>query len=257
MACASFAANTASTPGSSASATTLPEALRSRTSRRGALAPSACAVSLNPFQRRVARGSSPPMNARLLRPCVDEMSRHRDAGFVIVEPRDSVDRCRRKIPGLRDGNSRAPQQPRTVFRGGRAHHDDRLGAPRQQCREHVIFTCGVVARLCQDHGVAERLQFVGQALHRIGEDRIGDRRHQHADRTGAGPGQRDGKLVRHIAEFPHRGLDPAPCFRRHQIRQAHHAAHGYRRYAGQFGHGRQGRGRMGLFGACDAHRDGH
>ena len=53
------------------------------------------------------------------------------AGFVIVEPRNGVDRCRRKIPGLRDGNSRAPQQPRPVFRGGRAHHDDRLGAPRQ------------------------------------------------------------------------------------------------------------------------------
>jgi len=119
---------------------------------------------------------------------LDEMSCRRNAGFVIVEPRNGVDRCRWKIPGLRDGNSRAPQQPRTVFRGGRAHHDDRLGAPRQQCREYVIFTCGVVARLCQDHGVAERLQFVGQALHRISEDRIGDRRHQHADRTGASSG---------------------------------------------------------------------
>jgi hypothetical protein len=94
----------------------------------------------------------------------------------------------------------------------------------------VIFARGVVTRLRQNHGVAERLQFVGQALHRIGEDRIGDRRHQHADRTGAGPGQRNGELVGHIAEFPHRGFDPAPCFRRHQIRQAHHAAYSNRRY---------------------------
>jgi hypothetical protein len=187
----------------------------------------------------------------------DEMSRHGDAGIVIVEPRNGVDRCRRKVPRFCDGNSRAPQQPRTVFRGGRAHHDDRLGAPRQQCREHVIFTSSVVARLRQDHGVAERLQFVGQALHRIGKDRVGDRRHQHTDRAGPGPGQRDRKLVRHIAEFPHRGFDPTPCCRRHQLRQAHHAAHGNRRYAGQFGYGRQSRCGMGLFGACVAHLDGH
>ena len=40
-----------------------------------------------------------------------EMPRYRDARFVIVEPRDSVDRCRRKIPCLHDGNARAPQQP--------------------------------------------------------------------------------------------------------------------------------------------------
>ena len=78
-------------------------------------------------------------------------------------------------------NSRAPSVGR-----GRADHDDRLRAPRQQCREHVVLARGVITRLRQDHGVAERLQFVGQALHRIGEDRIRNRRHQHADRTGAG-----------------------------------------------------------------------
>ena len=212
MACASFAANTASTPGSSASATTLPEALRSRTSRRGALAPSACAVSLNPFQRRVALRIVAADERETVAALLDEMSRHRDAGFVIVEPGNGVDRCAGRSHVSAIGNSRAPQQPRAVFGGGRAHHDDRLGPPRQQCREHVIFTRGVVARLCQDHGVAERLQFVGQALHRIGENRIGDRRHQHADRTGAGPGQRDRQAGSAHSRVPASRPRPGPLF---------------------------------------------
>ena len=55
MACASLAANTASTSGSSASAATLPDALRSSTSRRGGFRPAPRAVSLNPFHRLVAR----------------------------------------------------------------------------------------------------------------------------------------------------------------------------------------------------------
>ena len=166
----------------------------------------------------------------------NEMPRDRNAGGVIVKSGDGVDRRYRKIPGLDDGNAGTPQQPGAVIGRGRAHHDDRLGAPRQQCGEHVIFARGVITRLRQDHGVAERLQFVRQSLHRIGEDRIRDRRHQHADRTGAGAGERAGDLVRHVAQFPHRGLDPAPCLRRDEVGQTHHAADGDRRYARQFGH---------------------
>lgn len=39
-------------------------ALRSGISLRGAIAPADMAVSLNPIQRRPARGSSPPMNSK-------------------------------------------------------------------------------------------------------------------------------------------------------------------------------------------------
>ena len=48
---------------------TLPDALRSKVNRRGAFAPAASAVSMKPCQRRVARGSSPPMKAKFRRPC--------------------------------------------------------------------------------------------------------------------------------------------------------------------------------------------
>jgi hypothetical protein len=117
-----------------------------------------------------------------------EMARHRAAGLVVAETGDGIDRGSRKIPGFDNRNARTAQQPCAVLGRGRAHHDDRLGSPRQQRSQHMIFPRRVVARLRQDHGVARWLQLVGQPLHGIGENRIGDGRHQHAHGTGARAG---------------------------------------------------------------------
>ena len=192
MACASLAANTASTPGRCAVAATLPGALRSRISRRG------FGQSLR--QRFFPETVPAPGRARIvaadesemLPPLRDQMLRDRDARLVIVESCDRIDRRCRQVPGLDDRNPALPQQPRAVFRRGRSHHDDRFRPPRQQRRQHAVLALGIVTRLRQDHRIAERLQLVGQALHRIGKDRIGDGRHQHADRIGAGARQRAG-----------------------------------------------------------------
>ncbi len=85
IACASLAANTASTSGSRACAATLPEALRSRINLRGSARPLASASSLKPSQRRVPRGSSPPMKASCLASLRSQMLRDGGAGLVIVE----------------------------------------------------------------------------------------------------------------------------------------------------------------------------
>ena len=116
MACASLAANTASTPGRFASATTLPEALRSRIepARRFHAG----------LQRGVLEAVPAPRRARvvaadeseILAALRNEMPRDRDAGFVIVKSGHRVDRLRRKLPGLDDRNAGAPQQPRAVCR---------------------------------------------------------------------------------------------------------------------------------------------
>src|SRR5258705_90152 len=90
----------------------------------------------------------------------NQMPRGRNACLVIVKAGDGIDRRRRKLPRLHDRNARAPQQPRAIFRRGRTDHDNRLGTPRQQRREHMILARGVVTRLRQDHGVTERFQLV-------------------------------------------------------------------------------------------------
>ena len=152
------------------------------------------------------------------------MLRDRDACGVVVESGDRIDRIGRKLPCFRDWNAGAPQQPRAVLRRGRSHHDDRLGTTRQQRRQHAILPRGVITRLCKNHGIAKRLQFVGQALHGIGENRVRNRRHQYADGIGAGTGQRASQPVRHVTQFAHRRLDLGAGLRRNHFRQPHHAA---------------------------------
>jgi len=114
------------------------------------------------------------------------MPRDRNPALVkMSKPADGVVGAAGRSQCLRDRNARtAAATWRIVCRGeptmmiASGRRDARLPAcdlPR-----------GVVARLRQDHGVAERLQLVRQALHGIGEDQLAIVGTSTPDRAGAG-----------------------------------------------------------------------
>jgi hypothetical protein len=107
-----------------------------------------------------------------------------------------------------------------------ARHDQR-GRPlaEEDFQQAFLFHAGIVgvAHLDLEVGIA---QPVIDAAHDVGEDVVGERRHQHADHIGARRGQRAGVAVGHIAERLHRRRDLPAQILRDQPRLAQRPRHG-------------------------------
>ena len=113
----------------------------------------------------------------------------------------------------------------------------RIGATRMPAyallleqREVGHLPLGRLRAVADVHGVPRRVEVVLGPQHDVGEERVGDVDHHHADRSAAAGAQLAGRLVADPAELVDRLPHPLLGGRGHQVRGVEHVrdrAHGY------------------------------
>jgi hypothetical protein len=129
----------------------------------------------------------------------EQVARHGDADLLVREAHQHVDRRRRHVPGFDHGNARRDEALPHLRRVVDAGQVDGVGAAAQHCRQKRLLARRGVARQTEEHLVAGLPQAVGQRLHSVDEDRVGDRRDDGGHEPRALGGESAGEQVRHVA----------------------------------------------------------
>ncbi len=172
-------------------------------------------------------------------------------GAAALEMREADHHVDRIGSGLHDLHDRAAGGLQQLARRGRlvdARHDQRRRPLAEEDLQQPLLLKPGIMRIAELDAEGAVRQAVVDAAHHLGEDVVGQRRHQHAEHFRARRGERPGVRVRHIAEFVHRLLDLLAQALRNAFRLAQRARHGDRADAGELCH--IGNGRAAAAAAC-------